>query len=75
MEEFERFTRNFRTFYYIKNRFWYPFFRPNVSLNERLINMVGASSADRMSQRLDRQAARGRLKIGLVPGFGRYNYS
>jgi flavin-dependent dehydrogenase len=75
VEEFKRFTRNFRLFYKIKNNLWYPFFRPNVSLNERLINTFGAANADKISVRLDRQAANGKVRIGLVPGFGRYNYS
>jgi len=75
LAEFVRFTRKFRYFYALKNRIWYPFIRPNVSRTERLLNTVGTARADRMNTHVDRRAASGKARMGLVPGFGRYNYS
>ena len=60
--------------YEIKNKFWYPFFRPQVKMNEKMVNMIGTANANRMNELVDRGATKGTLKIGLVPGFGRYNY-
>lgn len=74
-EEFCRFTRKFRYFYEIKNRLWYPFIRPRVSHSERLIKAVGAPNANRMNVLFAERADIGKVKVGLVPGFGRYNYS
>jgi len=72
--EFQGFTRNFKLIYSIKNRFWYPFFRPNVKMSEKMVNMIGPANATRMNELVDRVAAKGTVKIELVPGFGRYNY-
>ena len=75
LAEFARFTSKFRRFYAIKNRLWYPYLRPNVTRTERLVNRIGLSRANEMGARLGERAAAGKLRIGLVPGFGRYNYS
>lgn len=75
IEEFQRFTRNFKLFYSIKNRLWYPYIRPKVRRTERLLNLIGTSNADRMGVLLDKRVANGKVKMPLVPGFGRYNYS
>ncbi len=75
LREFERFTRKFQLIYRIKNSFWYPFFRPYVKHHERAINLIGSSTAEKFGVLLDRRAAAGKVKMGLVPGFGRYNYS
>jgi hypothetical protein len=74
LQEFGRFTSKFRYFYNIKNRFWYPHIRPSVRRTERLLNMIGPSNADRMNVRMAERVAEGKLRMGLVPGFGRYNY-
>jgi len=74
LAEFARFTKYFKLFYNVKNRVWLPFIRPKVDLNERMVLAMGTSTADRMNEMVDRLAAAGRLKIPLVPGFGRYNY-
>lgn len=75
LREFEGFTRMFRYFYRIKNSVWYPYLRPKVGRIEHLLNAVGPSRANLMNSRLAGQVDKGRLKIELVPGFGRYNYS
>jgi len=74
MREFQGFTRNFKMMYEVKNKFWYPFFRPQVKMNEKMVNMIGSSNATKMNELVDKVAARGTVKIELVPGFGRYNY-
>jgi hypothetical protein len=74
MREFTGFTRQFGLIYTIKNKLWYPFLRPNVKLQERMVNAIGTSAADKMNELVARGVREGKLKVGLVPGFGRYNY-
>lgn len=75
LREFERFNRKFKLFYAIKNKIWYPYLRPNVSMAQRLLDTVGVENADRLNQALVKRVFAGKLSMGLVPGFGHYNYS
>lgn len=75
LREFERFTRKFRYFYRIKNSIWYPYLRPGVGRTEKLVNAVGLSRVNKNNRYLADLAAKGKIRIELVPGFGRYNYS
>jgi flavin-dependent dehydrogenase len=70
--DFERFTRRFRENYYIKNKVWYPYIRPNVTAMERGVNLVGRSTVEHMGKLL----VEGKLPARFaVPGFGPINCS
>lgn len=75
VREFERFTRMFKYIYAVKNKLWYPYFRPNVGMHEKMLKTMGIEFADRMNGVIAKQAVAGRLKVELVPGFGPYNVS
>jgi hypothetical protein len=70
--EFNRFTRHYRSAFYMRDRLWLRHIRPRVGAMERAINLVGVKRVEW----LGRLAGSGRLPIkGAIPGFGPVNCS
>ena len=64
--EFDRFLKRFRHFHSIKNNVWYRFIRPNVSMLERGIRILGTGNVERLGSLIPS----GRLPVrSAVPGF------
>lgn len=66
VDDFNRFTRRFRTSYIVKNRVWYPFIRPRVRMMERAINLMGVDRVEHMGS----LAESGKLPVKFsIPGY------
>jgi flavin-dependent dehydrogenase len=66
LSEFARFTRRFRKAYFIKEKFWYRFLRPNVRMMERVIKTIGIDNVERLGHLTES----GRINVRTaVPGF------
>jgi hypothetical protein len=64
--DFQRFTRRFRENYFVKNKIWYRFVRPNVRGMEMGVKAVGPSNAGRFGCMI----ASGKLPFrSAIPGF------
>lgn len=70
--DFANFTRYFRENYYIKNRIWYPFVRPNVNALERMVKLVGPKNFERFGKFLEDGKAPVR---SAIPGFSHMSCS
>lgn len=67
LADFARFTRRFRDAYLVKNRIWYRFVRPNVTMMEKGIRLLGVPTVERMGILL----GKGNLPAPFaIPGFG-----
>ncbi len=66
--EFDRFLRNFRRSFYIKE-LWKRFVRPNVGLMERMIRMVGPERVNQLMHLTEREKPPLPMPFS-IPGFG-----
>jgi flavin-dependent dehydrogenase len=66
LAEFDRFTRKYKGAYAVKNKLWYKFVRPNVTLMEKGIQALGVSNVERLGQLIPS----GKVPVKMaVPGF------
>lgn len=71
--DFNRFTSRFTRSYFMKNRFWYKYFRPKANNVQRVLNFLGTENVNTLLRELGILALSGKIKQPIVPGFGPYN--
>lgn len=69
--DFARFTRRYKESYYLKNKMWYKFVRPNVNMMEKTIRTIGVKNMERAGA----LTGRGLPARMAIPGFGHLNCS
>jgi len=70
--DFNRFNRRFRENYFVKNKIWYPFVRPNVNAMQRGIKTMGIANMEHMGKML----AEGKIPFrSAIPGFSKMSCS
>ncbi|MBU4175289.1 MAG: NAD(P)-binding protein [Actinobacteria bacterium] len=68
IKDFGRFTRRFSKSYYVKNKIWYPYIRPNVKMMERAVNTLGVERFEKLGD----LAGEGRMPVKYsIPGFSK----